>query len=296
MEVLGRALSVEPMLEEVVLAAGLLARAGSPAQKASWLPSIMDGSAHVALAHIEPSARFELTEVRTVARGNELTGEKSLVLSGEAADAYLVSARRGADGGGIGLYLVPADARGLERTSYRIVDGSVASRLLLQATPAEPLTGGYGELAATVDAARVAAGAEMLGLMSYLLDSTLEYVRNRKQFGAPLGSFQVVQHRLADLYASLELSRSQLYRAALFPDPRERAKAIAGMKAYLNAAAVSMGEQCMHLHGAMGVSDEVAIGHAHKRILVLATLFGDADHELARYVRLTSDADEGNTR
>ncbi len=300
MEVLGRALALEPVLEEIVIAGGLLARAGTASQKQKWLPEIMAGSAHLALAHIEQSARFELDDVQTRAIDGtnriELHGEKSLVLSGQAADAYLVSARRNGDGrDSIGLYLVAMDASGLGRRAFRLADGSWASSLTLAGTPAEPLQGGYAALASVADAARVAAGAEMLGIMTWLHESTIEHVRNRKQFGVPLGSFQVIQHRLVDLFVSLELSRSHVYRAALCSD-QERELAVAAMKAYLSSAAVTMGEQCMHLHGAMGTTDELAIGHAHKRLLVLAMLFGDADHELARYIRLIDTRERRDER
>ena len=296
MEVLGRTLAVEPVLEEVVVAGGLVARAGTRDQKDRWLPAIMDGSAHLTLAHFEHSARFNLagvrTQVRHSARGAELHGEKTLVPVGEAADAFIVSARddREGDGpGGIRLYLVAADAPGLKRRGFRLADGSAASSLRLDGAVGERLDGGYPDLSAAVQASQIAAGAEMLGIMSMLFDATLEYVRTRRQFGAVLGSFQVIQHRLVDLYVLLELSRSQLYNAALCDGGEdERARAIAGMKSYLNSAALTIGEHCIQLHGAMGTTDELPISHGHKRLLVLATLFGDADSELERYMRLTA--------
>ena len=292
MEALGRALAVEPVLEEVVVAGGLLAKAGTAAQKQRWLPAIIEGTSHLALGHIERQARFSLDDVATTAQTSgptaRLNGRKSFVPAGAGADAYLVSARttgeRGTDG--IRFFIVEARADGVERRSFRLADGSVAVELSLSNAPGEPLDGGLGSLNAVVERANVAAGAEMLGLMTRLFDSTLEYVRNRRQFGAPLATFQVIQHRMVDLYVSLELSRSQLYRAALMDGEHDRSRAIAGMKSYLSAAAVSMGEQCIHLHGAMGTTDELSIGHAHKRILVLATLFGDADHELSRFIEL----------
>jgi alkylation response protein AidB-like acyl-CoA dehydrogenase len=136
---------------------------------------------------------------------------------------------------------------------------------------------------------RIAAGAEMLGIMSMLFDTTLDYVRTRRQFGAPLGTFQVIQHRMADLYVLLEQSRSQLYRAALSPsEPRARSTAVAGRKSYIRTAAIELGEQCIHLHGGLGPTDELPSGQGHKRLLVLATLFGDADSELQRFARLSA--------
>jgi alkylation response protein AidB-like acyl-CoA dehydrogenase len=296
MEALGRALAIEPVLEEIVISAGLIAAAGTAEQKARWLPAVIAGEAHLALAHVERSARFDLDDVRTTARVANgvatLDGDKSFVPAGAAADAYLVAARQaGTDGrADIRHYVVAADATGLERKTFRLVDGSVASQLTLRGVRGEPLAGGFEQFSQVVERAQIAAAAEMLGIMSLLFDSTLEYVRNRRQFGAPLGSFQVIQHRMVDLYVMLELSRSQLYRAALVAGERERARAVAGMKSYLSTSGVSMGEQCIHLHGAMGTTDELAIGHAHKRLLVLATLFGDADHELDRFIALAEPA------
>jgi alkylation response protein AidB-like acyl-CoA dehydrogenase len=219
-----------------------------------------------------------------------LNGSKSFVPAGGGADAYLVSARTTAEGGsGVRFYLVEARAAGVERRAFRLTDGSVAVELRLHDAAGESLDGGLDRLESVVERASVAAGAEMLGLMTRLFDSTLEHVRNRRQFGAPLATFQVIQHRMVDLYVSLELSRSQLYRAALLDSEHERPRAIAGMKSYLSAAAISMGEECIHLHGAMGTTDELSIGHAHKRILVLATLFGDSDHELGRFIELAGN-------
>jgi alkylation response protein AidB-like acyl-CoA dehydrogenase len=299
MEALGRALAVEPVLEEIVIAGGLLAVAGNAAQKQRWLPAMIEGTAHLALAHVERQARFALLDVETTASsttsGTRLTGQKSFVPAGAGADAYLVSARRTGEEGpaAIRFYLVEGDAAGVERKSFRLVDGSVAVQLTLREAQGDPLEGGIDRLTEAVERAQIAAGAEMLGLMSRLFDSTLEHVRNRRQFGAPLASFQVIQHRMVDLYVSLELSRSQLYRAALITADGARPRAVAGMKSYLSAAAVSMGEQCIHLHGAMGTTDELSVGHAHKRILVLATLFGDADHELRRFIELSDVAASG---
>jgi alkylation response protein AidB-like acyl-CoA dehydrogenase len=293
METLGRGLVAEPVLEQVVLPGRLIGQAHARAQAQRWLPRLIGGETHVALAHFEQSTGGHLDTVETVARsappGNVLDGEKTFVPAGAGADIYLVSARAG-DGNSseLGFYLVRANAPGLTARPYRLVDGSMACTLSLRATPAlEMLDCGAEAFLRAMDDARIAAGAEMLGIMSTLFDATLEHVRNRKQFGAPLGAFQVIQHRLADLYVRLEQSRSQLYRAAL-SEPADRPAAVAAMKSYISAAAIEMGEQCIHLHGGMGMADEVAIGHGHKRILVLATLLGDADDELQRFAKLAS--------
>ena len=216
-----------------------------------------------------------------------LQGEKTVVLGSGGADAFLVSARTtessGADG--IGFYFVDRDAPGLAITPFRIADGSVAARLRLEDVPVrEKLDVSFDAFLSAVDDSRIAACAEMIGIMSTLFEATLEHVRTRKQFGAPLGSFQVIQHRMADLYVLLEQSRSQLYRAALSgTSGRAQPAAVAGMKSYVSAAALEMGEQCIHLHGGMGITDELLIGHALKRIRVLALTFGDATAALDDY-------------
>jgi alkylation response protein AidB-like acyl-CoA dehydrogenase len=294
MEGIGRGLVVEPVLEEVILAAGLLAEAGDERQRAAWMEPVIAGEKHLGLAHFEPAARFDLASVATVARraGDSwrLDGEKHLVLAAGNADAFIVTARESGDAGDFGLYLVDRDAPGVGKREFRLADGSMAAALKFDGAPAgERLAGGGDAFARVVDRTRIAACAEMLGIMSRLFDATLEYVRNRKQFGAPLGSFQVIQHRLADLYVGVEQSRSQLLRAALAAEASpDFARAVAGMKSYIASAAVQVGEECIHLHGAMGTTDELAIGHGHKRILVLATLFGDTDFELERFIRLAA--------
>ena len=171
---------------------------------------------------------------------------------------------------------------------YRLIDGSVACEVRLHGvTQAERLDGGSDALLATFDEARIAACAEMIGLMALLFEQTLEHLRTRKQFGQPIGTFQAIQHRMADQYAALEQSRSQMLRAAL-TNGNGASAAIAGAKAFVSEAAVKLGEECIQFHGGMGISDELAIGHGHKRILLLATLLGDSESELGRYVALTT--------
>ena len=279
MEALGRGLAAEPYLNEILLAGRLLEEAGTPQQQQTWLPAIIAGHAHVALAHAEHATRFDLTRCRTRFSAGRLTGAKTCVSGG--ADAYVVTA---SDAGALCLCLVQADAPGLTRRDYRLVDGSVAGELQFSAAPAEPLPGGLEVLLRVTQSARIGASAEMMGLMSLLFDSTLDYVRQRRQFGAPIGSFQAIQHRLADVYMSLELSRAHLYRCVLAP-AAVRESAVAAAKSYISTAAIRLGEECIQFHGGMGVSDELAIGHAHKRILVLASFLGDADCELVRYNR-----------
>ncbi|HET8612922.1 MAG TPA: acyl-CoA dehydrogenase [Sphingomonas sp.] len=292
MEQLGRGLAAEPYLFDLILAGRLLDRAGSESQREAWLPGIISGERRLALAHGERAARYNPLFVQCRATrhkgGATLDGVKTFVLAGSGADAFLVSARE--HGGpdqpeGLSLYLVRADAAGLDRRDYRLVDGSAACELHLRDVPGEPLEGGADALLAAFDEARVAACAEMIGIMALLFETTLDHLRTRKQFGQPIGSFQAVQHRMADLYAALEQSRSHLYRAALVAD-EDAPTAIAGAKSFISAAAVRLGEECIQFHGGMGTSDELIIGRGHKRILLLATLLGDSESELGRYVGL----------
>jgi alkylation response protein AidB-like acyl-CoA dehydrogenase len=277
MESLGRGFCAEPVLQEVVVAAGLLARAGDAAQKQAWLPAVIAGKAHLALAHFEHTARFDLGDVQLRAQGSGadalLQGEKSMVPLAASADQWIVSAREEVGtGASIGLYLVSPSAAGVERRDYRLIDGSPASAVRFRGVRTSGrLPGGWPEFSAAMDVARLAAGAEMLGLMSTLFESTVEYLKTRQQFGRPLSSFQVLQHRLADLYVRLEQSRSHLYRAvACMQEDEDRESSVAGV----------------HLHGGIGTTDDLAIGHGYKRLVLLASLFGDANSELARFNRL----------
>jgi alkylation response protein AidB-like acyl-CoA dehydrogenase len=293
MESLGRGLCSEPVLEEVVIAGGLLARAGDEEQKRAWLSRLIAGQIHLALAHFEHTARFDLGDVRlrarTSAEGFVLDGEKTMVPLAAAADQWIVSAQSGnAAEDSIGFYLVTPSSAGIERRDYRLIDGASASAVEFHGVRANGrLRGGFADLAAVIEVARLAAGAEMVGLMSTLFESTIEYLKTREQFGRPLSSFQALQHRLADLYVRLEQSRSHLYRAAgCVQDDADRHSAVAGMKSYISRAAIELGEECVHLHGGIGTTDDLAIGRGYKRLLLLANLFGDPNSELVRFNRL----------
>ncbi|HEY0315523.1 MAG TPA: acyl-CoA dehydrogenase family protein [Sphingomonas sp.] len=280
MEAFGKGLVCEPFLADVLLGGGLLAQAGTVAQKDTWIAQIIAGEAHVGFAYAEHGGRFDLDRIETRYDGGRLTGTKTAVEGG--GDAYVVTAR---DGDRVRLALVAGDAPGLSRRTYRLVDGAVAHELTFDAALAEPMDGGSEVLAKVIDRARIAAVTDMIGSMDSLFITTLDYVKQRRQFGAPIGSFQALQHRLADQYAALEQARSHSY-AALTGDPA----AIAAAKSYVSAAAIRLGEECIQLHGGMGVSDELDIGHWHKRVLRLAILFGDAPYEQARYDRLRRGA------
>ncbi len=297
MEVIGRALVAEPLIADLLLSGAVIARAGGEATKTAWLPRIMSGEARIGFAHFEAGARFNLAHVDTRATpdgdGVRLDGDKTLVLAGVGVDAYLVSARAAGTrmDGPIDFYLIPAGAAGLVVKPYRVVDGSMAVELRLQGVAA---SAGFSMSAAAldelVDKARLAASAEMIGIMAMLFDATLEYARTRRQFGVAIGSFQALQHRMADFYVLLEQSRSLMLRAALkaAEGADDRGAAIAAAKSFIADAAIRIGEGAIQLHGGIGISDELVIGHGHKRLLLLATLFGDSDAELRRYNRLVA--------
>jgi alkylation response protein AidB-like acyl-CoA dehydrogenase len=297
MEALGGGMVVEPFLEEIIIAGRVLAELGSAAQKQEWLPRIIAGAAHLTLAHSESTARFNLADVRVRAEAHAgtwaLSGEKSVVPGAGASNPWIVSAReRGEhdDPGGIGFFLVFPDAAGIERRDFRLIDGAGAGRIRFQGTlAAARLAGGFEQFARCMDLARLAASAQMVGIMSCMLDSTIDHLRTRKQFGVPLSSFQAIQHRLARLYVRLEQARSHVCRAALFVDSgRDARRSIAGTKSYVGRAAIELGEACLHLHGGIGMSDELAIAYGFKRVLVLANLLGDPDADLVRFAELRS--------
>ncbi len=283
-EALGRGLVVEPLAPNLLLAGGLLARSADRALKAEWLPRLIAAETRLAFAHAEHASRFRDDRVAVTAGFAQgtwiLEGAKTFVLAPLGAEAFLVSARDAA--GEIGVYLVDADAENLKVRPYRVIDGTIAAELRLDGVATGTRLGiGLEAIGAAQDDARLASCAEMFGIMSRLFSDTLDYVRGRSQFGGPIGGFQAIQHRLADVYAQLELARSHLLRAVL-AKPTGRPRAIAEAKAFIAERALHLGEECIQLHGGMGVSDELIIGHGHKRLMLLATLFGDSEAEMVR--------------
>lgn len=284
-EALGRAISPDPWLENGVLPARLLEAAGAT----DLLASVISGERFVAVALAERQARYSLVPRQCKAHvqggSHHLRGEKTIVLGGALADDYIVSADLA---GTTAFYLVKADHPGLERHVYRLVDGSLACELRLTEvvlTHADRLDLDLAALTGVVADLRLLAAAEMVGLSQRLFDDTLAYVKQREQFGVPIGTFQAIQHRLVDCYALLEQARSMLYRAAL-EDRTERAawrRATAGAKAFIGEQAGHIAREAVQLHGGMGITEELAIGHAMKRILLLSPLFGDSDATLVDY-------------
>jgi alkylation response protein AidB-like acyl-CoA dehydrogenase len=298
MEAFGRGLVSEPYLSTVVISASLISECGSETQKQALLPKIADGSLYLAFAHSERQARYDLADVRTMARktadGWRLDGHKTAVLDGNAAGQIIVSARVDDGHGKLCLFLVPHGTPGLALRDFPRLGGGRACNLELRDVqlPADaPLGDGSDALPAieaVIDRAMAALGAEAVGIMQTLLDQTLEYTKIRKQFGRPLSANQVIRHRLADMAMQCDEARSMALRAALMADaePVARSRAASGAKAKIGKCARFVAEQSVQLHGAMGVTEELDIGAYFKRLLAFDTLFGGSAHHYRRHAAL----------
>ena len=286
-EELGRGLVNAPYAQGALIAPALLAAAPAALQD-KWLPKVADASALVVLAHQERAARYRLAHVTTRAEqaGDtwKLSGAKSLVPAGDEADAFVVPARiAGAvdASAGIGLFLVERGAAGLALRGYPTQDGARAAELTLAATPAALIVAeGHATLELAVDIGVAALCAEGVGVMDRLVALTVEYMNTRKQFGVAIASFQALRHRIADVKMQLELARSMSYYATLrLRDPApQRQRAIAQAKVQLGQAMRFVGQQCIQLHGGIGVTDEYAGSHYFKRLTVMELTFGDTLH------------------
>ncbi len=292
MEALGRGLVLEPLAENVAFAGGLLARIAPADLQDRLIPAIIAGETQIALAHREHAARRNAHWVETTARvngvGSILNGAKSLVPAAMTADHFLVSARsNGAagDSDGVALYLVDAKAAGLTLSPWRLVDGTQAVSLTLDNVPAIALGGSLADIDAAQTDAALLRSAEALGIMEKLFADTLDYLRTRQQFGTSLGSFQALQHRMVAQYAVIEQARGLLYLAAMSDaeDSVTRAKRIHGARAFIAETSVTLGHEMIQMHGGMGVTDELIIGHGHKRLLMLSRWPEEANAALDRY-------------
>jgi pimeloyl-CoA dehydrogenase small subunit len=302
MEAFGRALALEPFFATVVLGGGLLRLGATEAMRAALIPKIVAGDLLLAFAHMERQSRYDLADVATTARRDGahyvLDGAKSLVIHGDCADKLIVSARLAGDRrdrDGIGLFVVDADAAGVSRRGYPTVDGLRAAEVVLSGVRVgtERILGEPGEafplIAQVVDAAIAALAAEAVGAMAAMHESTVEYLKTRKQFGVSIGNFQVLQHRAAEMLIALEQARSMALFATMMaeePNATERRKAIAAAKVQIGRSGRFVGQQAVQLHGGIGMTMEYKVGHYFKRVTTIDTLFGDADHHLAELARL----------
>ncbi|WP_280397320.1 acyl-CoA dehydrogenase family protein [Nocardia carnea] len=304
-EELGRALVVEPYVDTVVVGGGLLRRSGGE-QAQALLATIAEGNARIAFAALEPGSGEVRHDVSVTARRDGdswvLDGAKIVVTSAPVATHLIISARTAGerrDQDGISLFLVEFDAAappaGVEVHRYRTIDDRVAADLTFTdfRLPADALLGAEGRawpiIDATVDDAIAAVASEAVGLMRKVLDDTVEYTRQRQQFGVPISSFQALQHRMVDMLIELEQSIAAAYLAAyaLQAEPAERARAISAAKVTIGRATRLMGQESVQLHGAMGMTEELAIGHYFKRLTAIEYEFGNSSDHLARYIALT---------
>ena len=296
MEAFGHGLVVEPYLATVVLGGGFVRLGGSAAQRARLIPRIADGSLRMAFAHVEPQARYDLADVATTARrdgdGHVLQGAKGVVLHGDSADLLVVSARTAGgrrDRDGISLFLFDPAAAEVTRRGYATQDGLRAAEIRLDDVRVGadaclgPLDGGLALIERVVDAALAAVAAEAVGAMEAMQLTTVEYLKTRKQFGVPIGSFQALQHRAADMLVALEQARSMAIYAAMMADAAdaaERRTAIAAAKVQINESARMIGQAAVQLHGGIAMTQEYKVGHYFKRLTMIENFFGDTDTHL----------------
>jgi alkylation response protein AidB-like acyl-CoA dehydrogenase len=300
MQEFGRNLVIEPFFETVVLAGGIIEQAGTRAQREEFLPEIAAGKAKWALAWAEGRSRYDLSNVSTIAacHGDTyvLNGTKAAVIGAPWADKLIVSARTSGDPrdrGGISLFVVDRQSAGLHLQSFKTIDARRAAEVSLKGVrvPANGMLGKEGEGVATLEACRDRAIAalcgEAVGAMTELNSATLDYTKTRKQFGVALGTFQVLQHRMVDMFIALQesISLTQHLNLTLAANEPGSSKLASGAKSRVGEAARFVGEQAVQLHGGMGMSDELNIGHYFKRIASINIQFGDPGYHLMRYAR-----------
>jgi alkylation response protein AidB-like acyl-CoA dehydrogenase len=301
MEALGEVLLLEPYLETAVIGGGFLKRTDTDSAR-TLLGEIVAGHVRLAFAASEPTARYAWHDVSTVARREgeswSLTGTKTVVCAAPLATHLIVSARTAGtqrDRSGISLFLVEPNIKGLTAHGYRTIDDRRAADLQFDRVriPAGALLGENGRalpiIEQVMDEATVAVCSEAVGAMRRLLHDTIEYAQQRRQFGQPIAQFQVLQHRMVDMYMALEQAVSAVYLATLKLDqpPEERARAVSAAKVTIGKSARFIGQNAIQIHGAMGMTDELAVGNYFKRLTAIENEFGTVDHHLARYAALS---------
>jgi alkylation response protein AidB-like acyl-CoA dehydrogenase len=299
LEAFGRGLVVEPYLPTVVLGAGLIARAGNAVQKEALLQPLAAGECKLALAYGEPNARYSLNHVETTARpdgaGYLLNGHKAVVLGADSADWLIIAARTSGaatDRAGISLFLAERKTPGLDIRAYPNIDDRRAAEVALEAVrlPAQALLGAAGEglphLEAAIDRGAAALCCEAVGAMAALNEVTLDYLKTRTQFGRPIGKFQVLAHRMADMVMAEQQARSMAILAAEQANSRDaaaRAKAISAAKVQIGISAQIVGRGAIQLHGGIGLTMEYVAGHYFRRLTAIEMMFGDQAYHLARF-------------
>ena len=294
MEAMGRALVLEPYFSTVVLGGAMLRFGVSEDQRAEYVPQVAEGALKLALAHTERNSRYDLHNVETTAQkdgdGWVLSGAKSVVLDGDSADRIFVTARTAGgtrDEGGIGIFMVDGKADGLSRRGYVMQDGRRGAELRLDSVRAQAVIGdpenGLPILQRVVDAGIAALCAEAIGTMDVMRELTVDYLKTRKQFGVPIGAFQVLQHGAVDMFVATEQARSLAIYATMMADSEdagERGRAMHAAKAEIGRAGRLVGENAIQLHGGVGMTMEYAIGHYFKRMTMIDIALGDHEHHL----------------
>ena len=298
MEQFGRGLVLEPYLSSVVMAGGAIKRGGSDKLKQEFLSSLIEGSKQLSFGYAELQSRFDLDDVATTAKKEGdtyvINGQKSMVLNAESADAIVVSVRTdGAqvDKNGISLFLVDADSKGVEMENFPTVDGLRASEISFENVEVDssrligPINEGFGILQEATNDAILALCAEAVGAMEVLYKDTVEYTQQREQFDHPLSDFQVLQHRMVNMFMEYEQSKSMLLRATLetVQDPIAAQKTIHGLKYLVGKSGIFVGENAVQLHGGMGVTEELRVGHYFKRLIVIDSILGNTDFHLQKF-------------
>ncbi|MDK1025424.1 MAG: acyl-CoA dehydrogenase family protein [Gammaproteobacteria bacterium] len=302
MEEFGKGIVVEPYVPTIILAGGLIALGGTQAHIEGVLAEMMTGTKQGALAFVEPQARFNLADVTTSATRDGadfvISGFKGVVLNGPSADVLVVPARTSGDQRdehGITLFLLNANAEGVEKRDYPTVDGLRASEVTLtgvrvaEADVLGDVDKGFALLDSVVDDAILAIGSEAVGGMEVLYKTTVEYCKTREQFGQPIGKFQVLQHRMVDMFMEYEQTKSLMYMAAMRMDEGagvEARKAVSAFKVQVGKAGRFIGQNAVHLHGGMGMTDELNVGHYFKRLTMIDTMFGNTDYHLKKFGNL----------
>ena len=299
MEELGKGLVVEPYFPTVVLFGGLIARAGNDAQRAEWLPRVIGGDVLGGFAYVERQSRFALHDCLTTATpsgdGFVLNGEKVVVFNGEQADHLVVLARASgeqSDRTGLSLFIVEASAAGIDKMNYPMMDGQRVANVTFKdvALPADALLGEEGNALAVVEAlvdeAIIALASEAVGIMGVLNTKTLEYAKTREQFGVAIGSYQALQHRMVDTMMAYEQCKSLLFKALCEykQEPAMAAETIHALKVLIDRNAKHVFGEAIQIHGGMGMTDELDIGHYAKRLMMINTTFGDANFHRNRFV------------
>ncbi|MEM7252142.1 MAG: acyl-CoA dehydrogenase family protein [Pseudomonadota bacterium] len=300
-EGLGRAMALEPFVSTIGMGARALALSDEAARADQHLPEVVSGKRLISLAYAEEASRYDTHHVETTAdmRGNQVTvtGRKQVVFDAPSADWFVVSAR--ADGDqrdrvGIGLYLVERGADGLAISPFTLMSGARAGAIELNNTPAETLVSperGWQRLEQVLDWAIAAKCAEAVGAMNAAFEQTLEYVKTRKQFGSPIGQFQVVQHRMVDMYMRVKESRSMMHMVAngvASDEPARSRQSASAAKAFIGQRARAVAQDIVQLHGGVGMTEELSIGHYFRYLTLFCTALGSTDYHLQRYAELST--------